>query len=103
MKLSKIANGNAAGGSQQPLEIILKGTINKPTEVDLSGGELFLLEIRNSGEEASNSEVYKIFLSVDSDNGRPELVFYTMYGTVSPEITVDTNVQVAAAIPFRTR
>lgn len=96
VKLSKIANGNAAGGSQQPLEIILKGTINKPTEVDLSGGELFLLEIRNSGEEASNSEVYKIFLSVDSDNGRPELVFYTMYGTVSPEITVDTNVQVAA-------
>lgn len=96
VKLSKIANGNAAGGSQQPLEIILKGTINKPTEVDLSGGELFLLEIRNSGEEASNSEVYKIFLSVDSENGRPELVFYTMYGTVSPEITVDTNVQVAA-------
>lgn len=96
VKLSKIVNGNAAGGSQQPLEIILKGTINKPTEVDLSGGELFLLEIRNSGEEASNSEVYKIFLSVDSDNGRPELVFYTMYGTVSPEITVDTNVQVAA-------
>lgn len=96
VKLSKIANGNAAGGSQQPLEIILKGTINKPTEVDLSGGELFLLEIRNSGEEASNSEVYKIFLSVYSDNGRPELVFYTMYGTVSPEITVDTNVQVAA-------
>lgn len=96
VKLSKIANGNAAGDSQQPLEIILKGTINKPTEVDLSGGELFLLEIRNSGEEASNSEVYKIFLSVDSDNGRPELVFYTMYGTVSPEITVDTNVQVAA-------
>ena len=73
VKLSKIANGNAAGGSQQPLEIILKGTINKPTEVDLSGGELFLLEIRNSGEEASNSEVYKIFLSVDSDNGRPNL------------------------------
>jgi Zn-dependent metalloprotease/alpha-tubulin suppressor-like RCC1 family protein len=97
VKLSKIANGNAAGGSQQPLEIILKDTINKPTEVDLSGGELFLLEIRNSGEEASNSEVYKIFLSVDSDNGRPELVFYTMYGTVSPEITVDTNVQVAAS------
>lgn len=96
VKLSKIVNGNAAGGSQQPLEIILKGTINKPTEVDLSGGELFMLEIRNSGEEASNSEVYKIFLSVDSDNGRPELVFYTMYGTVSPEITVDTNVQVAA-------
>lgn len=96
VKLSKIANGNAAGDSQQPLEIILKGTINKPTEVDLSGGELFLLEIRNSGEEASNSEVYKICLSVDSDNGRPELVFYTMYGTVSPEITVDTNVQVAA-------
>lgn len=96
VKLSKIVNGNAAGGSQQPLEIILKGTINKPTEVDLSGGELFLLEIRNSGEEASNSEVYKICLSVDSDNGRPELVFYTMYGTVSPEITVDTNVQVAA-------
>lgn len=96
VKLSKIANGNAAGDSQQPLEIILKGTINKPTEVDLSGGELFLLEIRNSGEEASNSEVYKIFLSVDSDNGRPELVFYTMYGTASPEITVDTNVQVAA-------
>ena len=96
VKLSKIANGNAAGDSQQPLEIILKGTINKPTEVDLSGGELFLLEIRNSGEEASNSEVYKIFLSVDSENGRPELVFYTMYGTVSPEITVDTNVQVAA-------
>lgn len=96
VKLSKIANGNAAGDSQQPLEIILKGTINKPTEVDLSGGELFLLEIRNSGEEASNSEVYKIFLSVDSKNGRPELVFYTMYGTVSPEITVDTNVQVAA-------
>jgi len=96
VKLSKIANGNAAGGSQQPLEIILKGTINKPTAVDLSGGELFLLEIRNSGEEASNSEVYKIYLSVDSDNGRPELVFYTMYGTASPEITVDTNVQVAA-------
>ena len=96
VKLSKIANGNAAGGSQQPLEIILKGTINNPTEVDLSGGELFLLEIRNSGEEASNSEVYKIYLSVDSDNGRPELVFYTMYGTASPEITVDTNVQVAA-------
>ena len=87
VKLSKIVNGNAAGGSQQPLEIILKGTINKPTEVDLSGGELFMLEIRNSGEEASNSEVYKICLSVDSDNGRPELVFYTMYGTVSPEIT----------------
>lgn len=96
VKLSKIVNGNAAGGSQQPLEIILKGTINKPTEVDLSGGELFMLEIRNSGEEASNSEVYKICLSVDSDNGRPELVFYTMYGTVSPEITVDANVQVAA-------
>lgn len=96
VKLSKIVNRNTAGGSQQPLEIILKGTINKPTEVDLSGGELFLLEIRNSGEEASNSEVYKIFLSVDSDNGRPELVFYTMYGTASPEITVDTNVQVAA-------
>lgn len=96
VKLSKIANGNAAGGSQQELELVLQETINKPTEVDLSGGELFLLEIRNSGEEASNSEVYKIFLSVDSDNGRPELVFYTMYGTVSPEITVDTNVQVAA-------
>lgn len=96
VKLSKIVNGNAAGGSQQPLEIILKGTINKPTEVDLSGGELFMLEIRNSGEEASNSEVYKICLSVDSEKGRPELVFYTMYGTVSPEITVDTNVQVAA-------
>lgn len=96
VKLSKIANGNAAGGSQQELEPILQETINKPTEVDLSGGELFLLEIRNSGEEASNSEVYKICLSVDSDNGRPELVFYTMYGTVSPEITVDTNVQVAA-------
>lgn len=89
VKLSKIANGNAAGGSQQELEPILQETINKPTEVDLSGGELFLLEIRNS-------EVYKIFLSVDSDNGRPELVFYTMYGTVSPEITVNTNVQVAA-------
>ena len=97
VKLSKIVNGNAAGGSQQPLEIILKGTINKPTEVDLSGGELFMLEIRNSGEEASNSEVYKICLSVDSEKGRPELVFYTMYGTVSPEITVDTNVQVAAS------
>lgn len=96
VKLSKIVNGNAAGGSQQPLEIILKGTINKPTEVDLSGGELFMLEIRNSGEEASNSEVYKICLSVDSEKGRPELVFYTMYGTVSPEITVNTNVQVAA-------
>ncbi len=96
VKLSKIANGNAAGGSQQELELVLQETINKPTEVDLSGGELFLLEIRNSGEEASNSEVYKIFLSVDSENGRPELVFYTMYGTVSPEITVDTNVQVAA-------
>lgn len=96
VKLSKIANGNAADGSQQELELVLQETINKPTEVDLSGGELFLLEIRNSGEEASNSEVYKIFLSVDSDNGRPELVFYTMYGTVSPEITVDTNVQVAA-------
>lgn len=96
VKLSKIANGNAANGSQQELEPVLQETINKPTEVDLSGGELFLLEIRNSGEEASNSEVYKIFLSVDSDNGRPELVFYTMYGTVSPEITVDTNVQVAA-------
>lgn len=96
VKLSKIANGNAADGSQQELELVLQETINKPTEVDLSGGELFLLEIRNSGEEASNSEVYKIFLSVDSENGRPELVFYTMYGTVSPEITVDTNVQVAA-------
>lgn len=96
VKLSKIANGNAADGSQQELELVLQETINKPTEVDLSGGELFLLEIRNSGEEASNSEVYKICLSVDSDNGRPELVFYTMYGTVSPEITVDTNVQVAA-------
>lgn len=96
VKLSKIANGNAANGSQQELEPVLQETINKPTEVDLSGGELFLLEIRNSGEEASNSEVYKIFLSVDSDNGRPELVFYTMYGTASPEITVDTNVQVAA-------
>ena len=96
VKLSKIANGNAANGSQQELEPVLQETINKPTEVDLSGGELFLLEIRNSGEEASNSEVYKICLSVDSDNGRPELVFYTMYGTVSPEITVDTNVQVAA-------
>ena len=96
VKLSKIVNRNTADGSQQELEPILQETINKPTEVDLSGGELFLLEIRNSGEEASNSEVYKIFLSVDSDNGRPELVFYTMYGTVSPEITVDTNVQVAA-------
>lgn len=96
VKLSKIANGNAADGSQQELELVLQETINKPTEVDLSGGELFLLEIRNSGEEASNSEVYKICLSVDSENGRPELVFYTMYGTVSPEITVDTNVQVAA-------
>lgn len=96
VKLSKIANGNTANGSQQELELVLQETINKPTEVDLSGGELFLLEIRNSGEEASNSEVYKIFLSVDSDNGRPELVFYTMYGTASPEITVDTNVQVAA-------
>jgi len=96
VKLSKIANGNATDGSQQKLELVLQETINKPTEVDLSGGELFLLEIRNSGEEASNSEVYKIFLSVDSENGRPELVFYTMYGTVSPEITVDTNVQVAA-------
>lgn len=96
VKLSKIANGNTANGSQQELEPVLQETINKPTEVDLSGGELFLLEIRNSGEEASNSEVYKIFLSVDSENGRPELVFYTMYGTVSPEITVDTNVQVAA-------
>lgn len=96
VKLSKIANGNAAGGSQQELELVLQETINKPTEVDLSGGELFLLEIRNSGEEASNSEVYKICLSVDSEKGRPELVFYTMYGTVSPEITVDTNVQVAA-------
>lgn len=96
VKLSKIVNRNTANGSQQELEPILQETINKPTEVDLSGGELFLLEIRNSGEEASNSEVYKIFLSVDSDNGRPELVFYTMYGTVSPEITVDTNVQVAA-------
>ena len=96
VKLSKIVNRNTADGSQQELEPILQETINKPTEVDLSGGELFLLEIRNSGEEASNSEVYKIFLSVDSGNGRPELVFYTMYGTVSPEITVDTNVQVAA-------
>lgn len=96
VKLSKIVNRNTANGSQQELELVLQETINKPTEVDLSGGELFLLEIRNSGEEASNSEVYKIFLSVDSDNGRPELVFYTMYGTVSPEITVDTNVQVAA-------
>lgn len=96
VKLSKIVNRNTADGSQQELELVLQETINKPTEVDLSGGELFLLEIRNSGEEASNSEVYKIFLSVDSDNGRPELVFYTMYGTVSPEITVDTNVQVAA-------
>ena len=96
VKLSKIVNRNTADGPQQELEPILQETINKPTEVDLSGGELFLLEIRNSGEEASNSEVYKIFLSVDSDNGRPELVFYTMYGTVSPEITVDTNVQVAA-------
>ncbi len=96
VKLSKIANGNAADGSQQELELVLQETINKPTEVDLSGGELFLLEIRNSGEEASNSAVYKIFLSVDSEKGRPELVFYTMYGTVSPEITVDTNVQVAA-------
>ena len=96
VKLSKIVNRNTADGSQQELEPILQETINKPTEVELSGGELFLLEIRNSGEEASNSEVYKIFLSVDSDNGRPELVFYTMYGTVSPEITVDTNVQVAA-------
>ena len=96
VKLSKIVNRNTADDSQQELEPILQETINKPTEVDLSGGELFLLEIRNSGEEASNSEVYKIFLSVDSDNGRPELVFYTMYGTVSPEITVDTNVQVAA-------
>ena len=96
MKLSKIVNRNTTDGSQQELEPILQETINKPTEVDLSGGELFLLEIRNSGEEASNSEVYKIFLSVDSDNGRPELVFYTMYGTVSPEITVNTNVQVAA-------
>ena len=96
VKLSKIVNRNTANGSQQELEPVLQETINKPTEVDLSGGELFLLEIRNSGEEASNSEVYKIFLSVDSDNGRPELVFYTMYGTVSPEITVDTNVQVAA-------
>ncbi len=96
VKLSKIANGNAADGSQQELELVLQETINKPTEVDLSGGELFLLEIRNSGEEASNSEVYKIFLSVDSEKGRPELVFYTMYGTVNPEITVDTNVQVAA-------
>lgn len=96
VKLSKIVNRNTTDGSQQELELVLQETINKPTEVDLSGGELFLLEIRNSGEEASNSEVYKIFLSVDSDNGRPELVFYTMYGTVSPEITVDTNVQVAA-------
>lgn len=96
VKLSKIVNRNTANGSQQELEPVLQETINKPTEVDLSGGELFLLEIRNSGEEASNSEVYKIFLSVDSENGRPELVFYTMYGTVSPEITVDTNVQVAA-------
>lgn len=96
VKLSKIVNRNTANGSQQELELVLQETINKPTEVDLSGGELFLLEIRNSGEEASNSEVYKIFLSVDSENGRPELVFYTMYGTVSPEITVDTNVQVAA-------
>lgn len=96
VKLSKIVNRNTADGSQQELEPVLQETINKPTEVDLSGGELFLLEIRNSGEEASNSEVYKIFLSVDSENGRPELVFYTMYGTVSPEITVDTNVQVAA-------
>ena len=96
VKLSKIVNRNTADGSQQELELVLQETINKPTEVDLSGGELFLLEIRNSGEEASNSEVYKIFLSVDSENGRPELVFYTMYGTVSPEITVDTNVQVAA-------
>ena len=95
VKLSKIVNSNTADGSQQELELVLQETINKPTEVDLSGGELFLLEIRNSGEEASNSEVYKIFLSVDSDNGRPELVFYTMYGTASPEITVDTNVQVA--------
>lgn len=96
VKLSKIVNSNTADGSQQELELVLQETINKPTEVDLSGGELFLLEIRNSGEEASNSEVYKIYLSVDSDNGRPELVFYTMYGTASPEITVDTNVQVAA-------
>ena len=96
VKLSKIVNRNTANGSQQELEPVLQETINKPTEVDLSGGELFLFEIRNSGEEASNSEVYKIFLSVDSENGRPELVFYTMYGTVSPEITVDTNVQVAA-------
>lgn len=96
VKLSKIVNRNTTDGSQQELEPILQETINKPTEVDLSGGELFLLEIRNSGEEASNSEVYKIYLSVDSDNGRPELVFYTMYGTASPEITVDTNVQVAA-------
>lgn len=96
VKLSKIVNRNKTDGSQQELELVLQETINKPTEVDLSGGELFLLEIRNSGEEASNSEVYKIFLSVDSENGRPELVFYTMYGTVSPEITVDTNVQVAA-------
>ena len=78
VKLSKIANGNAADGSQQELELVLQETINKPTEVDLSGGELFLLEIRNSGEEASNSAVYKIFLSVDSEKGRPELVFYTM-------------------------
>lgn len=96
VKLSKIVNRNTADGSQQELELVLQETINKPTEVDLSGGELFLLEIRNSGEEASNSAVYKIFLSVDSEKGRPELVFYTMYGTVSPEITVDTNVQVAA-------
>lgn len=96
VKLSKIVNRNTADGSQQELEPVLQETINKPTGVDLSGGELFLLEIRNSGEEASNSEVYKIFLSVDSENGRPELVFYTMYGTVSPEITVDTNVQIAA-------
>lgn len=96
VKLSKIVNSNTADGSQQELELVLQETINKPTEVDLSGGELFLLEIRNSGEEASNSAVYKIFLSVDSEKGRPELVFYTMYGTVSPEITVDTNVQVAA-------
>ena len=96
VKLSKIVNRNTADGSQQELELVLQETINKPTEVDLSGGELFLLEIRNSGEEASNSEVYKIFLSVDSEKGRPELVFYTMYGTVNPEITVDTNVQVAA-------
>ena len=96
VKLSKIVNRSTTDGSQQELEPVLQETINKPTEVDLSGGELFLLEIRNSGEEASNSEVYKICLSVDSENGRPELVFYTMYGTVSPEITVDTNVQVAA-------